>query len=46
VTSVEVDERVAEAAAANVREAGFAPELVAGDGEKGVPARAPFDRSM
>ncbi|MGI5325290.1 methyltransferase domain-containing protein [Actinomadura nitritigenes] len=44
VTSVEVDERVAETAAANLREAGFAPDLVIGDGEKGVPARAPFDR--
>ncbi|WP_347256640.1 methyltransferase domain-containing protein [Actinomadura sp. RB99] len=44
VTSVEVDERVAERAAANLREAGFAPDLVVGDGEKGVPARAPFDR--
>ncbi|MEU6744660.1 methyltransferase domain-containing protein [Spirillospora sp. NPDC046719] len=44
VTSVEVDERVAERAAANLREAAFAPDLVVGDGEKGVPARAPFDR--
>ncbi|WP_307800847.1 methyltransferase domain-containing protein [Actinomadura violacea] len=44
VTSVEVDDRVAERAAVNLREAGFAPGLVVGDGEKGVPERAPFDR--
>ncbi|MDA0564327.1 hypothetical protein LG943_08300 [Streptomonospora sp. S1-112] len=44
VTSVEVDPRVAEQAAANLHRAGFAPVLRTGDGLLGDPAGAPYDR--
>ncbi|GLU47361.1 methyltransferase domain-containing protein [Nocardiopsis ansamitocini] len=44
VTSVEVDERVAAQAAANLRHAGFAPGLVVGDGAHGLPEGPLFDR--
>jgi protein-L-isoaspartate O-methyltransferase len=44
VTSIEVDERVAERAAANLEAAGFAPKLVVGDGSAGRPDGAPYDR--
>ncbi|MEV6983399.1 protein-L-isoaspartate(D-aspartate) O-methyltransferase [Sphaerisporangium sp. NPDC051017] len=44
VTSIEIDPAVAAGAAANIEAAGFAPHLVVGDGLKGCPERAPFDR--
>ncbi|WP_271217041.1 protein-L-isoaspartate O-methyltransferase family protein [Streptosporangium carneum] len=44
VTSIEVDPAVAAGAAANIEAAGFTPHLVVGDGLKGCPERAPFDR--
>ncbi|MGW4412430.1 protein-L-isoaspartate O-methyltransferase family protein [Nonomuraea sp. NPDC004702] len=44
VVTVEVDETLADTAQANLREAGFSPELVVGDGANGAPGRAPFDR--
>ncbi|MBB6172125.1 protein-L-isoaspartate(D-aspartate) O-methyltransferase [Nocardiopsis mwathae] len=44
VYSVEVDEHVAEQAAANVKRAGYAPHLRVGDGAQGWPEEAPFDR--
>ncbi len=43
VTSVEVDPQVAEAAAARLSAAGFAPRLVVGDGAAGDPAGGPYD---
>ena len=47
VVSVEIDEEVAEHARAALRAAGR-PDVVVitGDGEAGVPARAPFDRVL
>ncbi|MFI5617540.1 methyltransferase domain-containing protein [Streptomyces sp. NPDC051567] len=44
VTAVEVDEKLADQGAANLKAAGCTPELVRGDGLLGVPPRAPFDR--
>ncbi|GAA3762792.1 methyltransferase domain-containing protein [Salinactinospora qingdaonensis] len=44
VTSVEVDERVAAQARANLERAGLAPRLVVGEGAAGWPASAPYDR--
>lgn len=43
VTTVEIDQRVARFAAANLRHAGYAPRLVVGDGAKGWPRGAPYD---
>lgn len=44
VTSIEVDEQVADHARANLEQAGFSPRLVVGDGQKGRPDGALFDR--
>jgi protein-L-isoaspartate(D-aspartate) O-methyltransferase len=44
VTSVEVDSKVATRASANLMATGLAPHVVVGDGLKGYPERAPFDR--
>lgn len=44
VTSIEVDPAVAANAAAALRRAGYAPNLVIGDGLDGNPERAPYDR--
>jgi methyltransferase of ATP-grasp peptide maturase system len=44
VTSIEVDPGVAAKAAAALRHAGYAPNLVVGDGLNGVPEHAPYDR--
>lgn len=44
VTSVEVDASVAKQAAANLEAAGFAPNLIIGDGATVLPDGGPFDR--
>ncbi|MGN9843094.1 methyltransferase domain-containing protein [Nonomuraea sp. H19] len=44
VTSIEVDTEIAEQAAKNLSDAGFHPNLIVGDGTKGRPEHAPFDR--
>jgi protein-L-isoaspartate(D-aspartate) O-methyltransferase len=44
VTSVEIDEAVAERAAANLASAGPVPRLVVGDGTDGHPDAQPYDR--
>ncbi|GAA3572730.1 methyltransferase domain-containing protein [Nonomuraea rosea] len=44
VISIEVDPEMAARAAANLRKAGSAAQLVVGDGVKGWPEQAPFDR--
>ncbi|MGX2997162.1 methyltransferase domain-containing protein [Streptomyces sp. JNUCC 64] len=44
VTTVDLDPEITESARAHLRTAGYAPTVVTGDGARGVPARAPFDR--
>lgn len=44
VVSVEIDRGVSEQAAKNLAAAGLAPRLVVGDGARGFPDAAPFDR--
>ncbi|WP_181727502.1 methyltransferase domain-containing protein [Streptomyces sp. PT12] len=44
VTTVEIDPALAVTAEANLRAAGLAPRVVVGEGEKGCPDAAPFDR--
>lgn len=44
ITSIDIDRALVGAAAAALKEFDFAPHLVVGDGEIGVPERAPFDR--
>lgn len=44
VVAVEVDEEVARMGASRLRAAGYEPELIVGDGLRGVPDGGPFDR--
>ncbi|MGC0419551.1 methyltransferase of ATP-grasp peptide maturase system [Embleya sp. AB8] len=44
VTSIEVDPDTAHRAAAALKEAGYRPHLITGDGLDGAPDRAPFHR--
>ncbi|TLP64067.1 methyltransferase domain-containing protein [Microbispora triticiradicis] len=44
VVSVEIDPAVHEAAAASLKQAGFCPRLVLGDGADGWAEQAPYDR--
>lgn len=44
VTTIELDQALAEQAAANLDEAGLRPELITGDGAAGWPDGAPYDR--
>ncbi|WP_433358802.1 methyltransferase domain-containing protein [Streptosporangium sp. CA-115845] len=44
VTSIEVDEMLAESAARNLRKAGFAPRLLTGDGAAAPAAGGSYDR--
>ncbi|MEW2087258.1 methyltransferase domain-containing protein [Streptomyces sp. NPDC005283] len=44
VTSVDVDPGLIETAARNLQTAGFTPTVAVGDGAKGYPSRAPYDR--
>ena len=46
VTTIEIDTDLAERAAAALERSGWPVEVVAADGEKGYPPRAPFDRIM
>ena len=44
VTSIELDQNVLAKAAENLKAAGFSPKLISGDGAKGWPDDAPYDR--
>ncbi|MFG2312921.1 methyltransferase domain-containing protein [Streptomyces sp. NPDC048566] len=44
VTTVDIDSGLVEAAAARLLRAGFAPTMVVGDGARGYPGNAPYDR--
>ncbi|MEV7148732.1 methyltransferase domain-containing protein [Streptomyces sp. NPDC093084] len=44
VTTVDVDPEITESARRHLSAAGYRPAVVTGDGTRGVPARAPFDR--
>lgn len=44
VTSVELEPEITESARRHLAAAGYHPVVVTGDGARGVPARAPFDR--
>lgn len=44
VVSVELDPRLADTARARLKDAGYAPTVVTGDGAQGWAARAPYDR--
>ncbi|MFD8890411.1 protein-L-isoaspartate O-methyltransferase [Streptomyces sp. NPDC059558] len=44
VVAIEVDEELARAGAANLKAAGYDPELIVGDGLEGTPGGEPFSR--
>ncbi|MFI6035356.1 methyltransferase domain-containing protein [Streptomyces sp. NPDC051315] len=44
VTTVDLDPEITEAARRHLADAGYHPAVVTGDGARGVPERAPFDR--
>ncbi|PIM73508.1 methyltransferase [Streptomyces sp. JV178] len=44
VTTVDLDADITEAARTHLRAAGYHPTVVTGDGARGVPERAPYDR--
>jgi protein-L-isoaspartate O-methyltransferase len=44
VTTVDLDPEITEAARRHLAAAGYQPAVVTGDGARGVPERAPFDR--
>ncbi|MFC4507110.1 MULTISPECIES: methyltransferase domain-containing protein [Streptomyces] len=44
VTTVDMDPEITESARAHLAAAGYRPAVVTGDGARGVPERAPFDR--
>ncbi|MEW1545687.1 methyltransferase domain-containing protein [Streptomyces tsukubensis] len=44
VTTVDLDPEITESARAHLAAAGYRPAVVTGDGTRGVPGRAPFDR--
>ncbi|MER5932987.1 methyltransferase domain-containing protein [Streptomyces sp. NPDC002054] len=44
VTAVEVDESLAAWGESHLKQAGYSPHLICGDGLQGAPSRAPFDR--
>ncbi|MGW1538903.1 methyltransferase domain-containing protein [Streptomyces sp. NPDC002309] len=44
VTSVDLEPEITESARRHLEAAGYRPVLVTGDGARGVPERAPFDR--
>ncbi|MCX5586730.1 methyltransferase domain-containing protein [Streptomyces erythrochromogenes] len=46
VTTVDLDEEITESARAHLAHLGLHPTVVTGDGARGCPARAPFDRIL
>lgn len=44
VTSIEIDAAVADRARRNLSAVGMKPQVITGDGEKGMPDSAPYDR--
>ncbi|MEU6093489.1 methyltransferase domain-containing protein [Streptomyces sp. NPDC047079] len=44
VTTVDLDPEITESAREHLADAGYHPTVVTGDGARGVPERAPFDR--
>ncbi|MEU3945590.1 methyltransferase domain-containing protein [Streptomyces sp. NPDC029526] len=44
VTTIDLDPEITESARRHLDAAGYRPAVVTGDGARGVPARAPFDR--
>ncbi|WP_405964262.1 methyltransferase domain-containing protein [Streptomyces sp. NBC_00723] len=44
VTTVDLDPEITESARRHLEDAGYRPTVVTGDGARGVPERAPFDR--
>ncbi|MFI6005902.1 methyltransferase domain-containing protein [Streptomyces sp. NPDC051366] len=46
VTTVDLDEEITESARAHLARLGYRPTVVTGDGARGCPARAPFDRIL
>ncbi|WP_329398885.1 methyltransferase domain-containing protein [Streptomyces melanogenes] len=44
VTTVDLDPEITESARAHLAAAGYRPAVVTGDGARGCPSRAPFDR--
>ncbi|QLH21803.1 methyltransferase domain-containing protein [Streptomyces sp. Rer75] len=44
VTTVDLDPEITEAARRHLAAAGFRPAVITGDGARGCPARAPYDR--
>ncbi|MFD5267461.1 methyltransferase domain-containing protein [Streptomyces sp. NPDC058335] len=44
VTTVDLDPEITESARRHLADAGYRPTVVTGDGARGVPERAPFDR--
>ncbi|MFC9608073.1 methyltransferase domain-containing protein [Streptomyces niveus] len=44
VVSVEMDPRLADTARERLKDVGYAPTVITGDGAQGCPARAPYDR--
>ncbi|MEC4020751.1 methyltransferase domain-containing protein [Streptomyces sp. H27-D2] len=46
VTTVDLDPEITESARTHLAAAGYRPTVVTGDGARGCPARAPFDRIL
>lgn len=46
VTTVDLEPEITESARAHLADAGYHPAVVTGDGTRGVPERAPYDRIM
>ncbi|GLX18477.1 MULTISPECIES: methyltransferase domain-containing protein [Streptomyces] len=46
VTTVDLDEEITESARSHLARLGYRPAVVTGDGARGCPARAPFDRIL
>ncbi|WCD86515.1 Protein-L-isoaspartate O-methyltransferase [Streptomyces xanthophaeus] len=46
VTTVDLDEEITESARTHLAQLGYHPAVVTGDGARGCPSRAPFDRIM
>ncbi|MFD7541305.1 methyltransferase domain-containing protein [Streptomyces sp. NPDC059819] len=44
VTTVDLDPEITESARAHLAAAGYHPAVITGDGSRGAPARAPFDK--